>query len=150
MNKKSGFTLVEIIASLILLGLISIGIGAYYISIVNSFNTSKTAAEIEQNAQFALARITKELNLLSTLKSASGSTLTFSPSTDTGRLSSDTYSFTLENNELTLTTNDKSYPILKNVTNFTVNKLSPNIVKISFQVEINGVTKTFQTSVALR
>ena len=151
MSKSFGFTLIEIITTLILLGLASISIGSYYINIVNSFNLGKTASQVEQNSQFALSRIIKELNMLSTLKSASGSTLTFNPSTDTGRSSSDTYSFTLKDNELILTINNKkSYPLLKNVDNFTVNKVSPNIVTISFQLSISGITKTFQTSVALR
>lgn len=151
MNKYSGFTLIEIIAVLILLGFISIGLGAYYLNTVNSFNANKTAVQIEQDSQFALARITKELNLLSTLKSASGSTLSFNPSTGTGRSSSDIYTFTLKNDELALVVNnDKSYVILKNVDIFTVSKISPNIVMISIQLTINGISKTFKTSVALR
>ena len=151
MNKNSGFTLIEIIVVLTLLGVTSIGLGVYYINTVNSFNANKTAVQIEQDSQFALARITKELNLLSTLKSASGSTLSFNPSTDTGRSSSDIYTFTLKNDELTLVVNnDKSYAILKNVDSFTVSKVSPNIVIVSIQLTINGISKTFQTSVALR
>lgn len=151
MNKNSGFTLIEIIVVLTLLGVISICLGAYYINTVNSFNANKTAAQIEQDSQFALARISKELNLLSTLKSASGSTLSFNPSTDTGRSSSDIYTFTLKNDELALVVNnDKSYAILKNVDSFTVSKVSPNIVMLSIQLTINGISKTFQTSVALR
>lgn len=151
MNKNSGFTLIEIIVVLTLLGVISIGLGAYYINTVNSFNANKTAAQIEQDSQFALARISKELNLLSTLKSASGSTLSFNPSTETGRSSSDIYTFTLKNDELALVVNnDKSYAILKNVDSFTVSKVSPNIVMLSIQLTINGISKTLQTSVALR
>jgi len=151
MNKNSGFTLIEIIAVLILLVFISIGLGTYYINTINSFNANKTAVQIEQDSQFALARIAKELNLLSALKSASGSTLSFNPSTDTGRSSSDIYTFTLKNDGLALVVNnDKSYAILKNVDSFTVSKVSPNIVMLSIQLTINGISKTFQTSVALR
>ncbi|WP_084158949.1 PulJ/GspJ family protein [Solidesulfovibrio alcoholivorans] len=151
MNKNSGFTLIETIVVLTLLGVISIGLGAYYINTVNSFNANKTAVQIEQDSQFALARIAKELNLLSALKSASGATLSFNPSTDTGRSSSDIYTFTLKNDELALVVNnDKSYAILKNVDSFTVSKVSPNIVMLSIQLTINGISKTFQTSVALR
>lgn len=150
MNRKSGFTLIEIIVTLTLVGLISTGIVMIFYPLATSFNTGKTTLTAEQDLQYAISRITKELNLMKSLKIASGNTLSFNPTPQDGRLSTDIYMFTIENNNMVFKINDISYTFLKNVATFSVSKINPNIVKISIQMNIGNTPKTFETSVAIR
>jgi len=62
MDDQSGFTLVEVIVSVLLLGFIAVGAIFFIFSGVSGYIFSKQASALSQKANLALARITKEFS----------------------------------------------------------------------------------------
>jgi len=60
-KNQDGFTLVELIASLVLAGILAIALSTIIITAVDAFSLSKDAAAISQKAQLALSRMRTEL-----------------------------------------------------------------------------------------
>ncbi len=58
----SGFTLVEVIVSMLLLGLLALGAILFLVSGVSGYVFSQQASAISQKANLALVRLTKELS----------------------------------------------------------------------------------------
>jgi prepilin-type N-terminal cleavage/methylation domain-containing protein len=63
-----GFTLIELIAVLIIIGVISIGIYSLLANIVNGFNHTRYVTDYTENLQIALTRITHEVANINTTK----------------------------------------------------------------------------------
>jgi prepilin-type N-terminal cleavage/methylation domain-containing protein len=61
LKNKNGFTLVELIASLVLAGILAIALTTIIITAINGFFLSKDAASISQKSQLALTRIRTEV-----------------------------------------------------------------------------------------
>ena len=59
--KNNGFTLLELIASLVLAGILAVALTTFIITAVDGFFLSKDAAEISQKAQLAMTRMRIEL-----------------------------------------------------------------------------------------
>ncbi|MBF0225589.1 MAG: type II secretion system protein [Desulfobacterales bacterium] len=83
MNKieinNKGFTLIEIIVSLVLVGMIGAIAGIGMVNIVEGFFFAKTNTEVSQKAQIAITRITKEFSSIIQIPGHSSSTsLTYS------------------------------------------------------------------------
>ncbi|MFC1877210.1 PilW family protein [Thermodesulfobacteriota bacterium] len=60
-EKDNGFSLVELIASLTLAGILAVALMTIVVTALNGFSLSRDAAEISQKANMALARIRFEL-----------------------------------------------------------------------------------------
>ncbi|MBN1474373.1 MAG: prepilin-type N-terminal cleavage/methylation domain-containing protein [Syntrophaceae bacterium] len=77
MKKESGFTLIEIIITLILLGIMG-AIGAMLIvQGAQSYITAKTSNELSQKAQLALNRMILEFEDISTISSANANSVCY-------------------------------------------------------------------------
>jgi prepilin-type N-terminal cleavage/methylation domain-containing protein len=76
-KNRDGFTLVELIASLVLAGILAIALTTIIITATDGFFLSKDAAEISQKAQLALARIRTELVNASNISTADGNNIIF-------------------------------------------------------------------------
>ncbi|MCP4178147.1 MAG: prepilin-type N-terminal cleavage/methylation domain-containing protein [bacterium] len=77
MNNDSGFTLVEIIMTLVLLGIIGVAINYGLIHGVKGFLFVKNNSRIAQNSQFALSRITRDFKEISDVSAASDTSITY-------------------------------------------------------------------------
>ena len=64
---KQGFTLIEIIVSILLLGIVAVVIGRETVNMVDSFISARTNAATLQKGQTAITRIQKELNNVKTV-----------------------------------------------------------------------------------
>lgn len=79
MKKDAGFTLIEVIAVLVLVGIISAVAGLGIVRGVQGYLFAQSNTETTQKAQLALARMTRELMELSAINSGSnGSNIIFS------------------------------------------------------------------------
>jgi prepilin-type N-terminal cleavage/methylation domain-containing protein len=78
-NRKSkGFTLIEVIASLVLMGILAAALAIGSLSLVRGLLLERQASTAEYNAQLAMLRIVKELTLLGSVPSTpSATSITF-------------------------------------------------------------------------
>ena len=72
---NSGFTLIEIIVSLVLVGIMAVVAGMGIVSASRAFIFSRDAAEISQKSQLAMNRLTKSIADWTSLTTSSGMTM---------------------------------------------------------------------------
>jgi prepilin-type N-terminal cleavage/methylation domain-containing protein len=80
-----GFTLIEVIVSLILMGIIATIAGLGIVQITRQYVFAQQAGETAQVAQVAMARMVKELTLIRSGTSAGATSINFDTPTLTGR-----------------------------------------------------------------
>lgn len=94
MRNQKGFTLIELLVVVSLI-IIVVGVtGDIVVTLVRSYNKTQITTEVEQNANFALTKIEKELKSASRVNEATGTTLEFVKRLDSG--SSETIEYTVE------------------------------------------------------
>ncbi|MDQ7830134.1 MAG: type II secretion system protein [Desulfovibrionaceae bacterium] len=76
-RRQRGFSLIEIIAALVLLGILAATVFGFMGQAVRGFFISRDALEITQKAQIALNRMRIELTYLKSVSAASDTSLTF-------------------------------------------------------------------------
>ncbi|MGA3113421.1 MAG: type II secretion system protein [Syntrophobacteraceae bacterium] len=167
MQKKTGFTLIELIAVLVIMSIVAAIASVMIPKYVNGYLFARDGQSISQKAQTALMRIGLELRSLQTVSAASSSSITYT------RLSNSTTSPTvltqilaLSNNTITLSSNGTVNTLLTNVNTFTLAYYkagsnqwvygTDNISLLSYIVINLGVTSSngtvinFSTAVSLR
>jgi prepilin-type N-terminal cleavage/methylation domain-containing protein len=77
-KNEKGFTLVEVIVTLVLVGITAALAGMWIVSVVNGYIFTKMNADTVQKAQLAMTRITKELSALKSVTSAGTDNISFS------------------------------------------------------------------------
>lgn len=75
-NQK-GFTLIEVIVTLVLVGITAVLAGMWIVSVVNGYIFTKMNADTTQKAQLAMTRLAKEFVNINSITSASGSEITY-------------------------------------------------------------------------
>jgi len=74
---QAGFSLVEIIAVLVLLGIMGAGAGLGISNIVTGFMVTRDTSAIAGKAQLALLRLSRELRVITSVSAASATSITF-------------------------------------------------------------------------
>lgn len=84
-NEK-GFTLIEVIVTLILVGITAALAGIWIVSVANGYIFARTNASVSQKAQLALNRLTKEFSAIQTVNIANtnGTQITYTRTRVTG------------------------------------------------------------------
>ncbi|HOO90594.1 MAG TPA: type II secretion system protein [Syntrophales bacterium] len=77
MRRQSGFTLIEVIAVLVLVSILAVIAGAGLIRGLEGYLFAKENAVISQKAQLAMARIRLEMNGIMSVDSAGGTSIRF-------------------------------------------------------------------------
>ncbi len=81
---KGGFTLIEIIVSLVLLGILAAAVFNFAGQAVRGFFIARDAMEITQKAQIALNRMRSEFTYLTAVSSSSASSISYTASFPSG------------------------------------------------------------------
>lgn len=80
---KNGFTLIEIIISLVLIGIVAAVVGMSSVHMVKSFLFSEKNVDTLLKGQIAIARMQKELNNIKAVSASSANSITFTSYKDT-------------------------------------------------------------------
>ena len=75
-NKKNGFTLVEVVVSLVLLGIMGAIVGMGMVNIVGSYFFSARNLVTAQKSTLAISRLEKELSTVRAISNATASSIT--------------------------------------------------------------------------
>jgi prepilin-type N-terminal cleavage/methylation domain-containing protein len=150
MNQK-GFTLIEVIASLILVAILAVMVGFFFVQITKSYILTKQNAEAVQKAQIAITRIVKELSASTSLSSPTAASVTYTrPTAVTNTISianglvqiSGTTNGTITDNVVTASS---SFAYFDAAGNTTANPAS--IKRIDVTLTVAGVGNPFTNSV---
>jgi type II secretory pathway pseudopilin PulG len=111
MKKSSaGFTLIEIIASLILMSFVGVVAAMGLMQGIKAYVMTRTSSETVQQAEYALNRLKLELMNMDTVTAAGADTITFTSDKTNGRTLGTSYTFTRNGNEIDLTVTPPGAP----------------------------------------
>jgi|GEM_PF-1736988 len=152
-----GFTLIEIIAVLAIIGILMISLARPFSNFISGFIMAQDASELEQKSLLALSRIEKELNLQGGIDSTSTTAdLKFFPTVDSsGRTASTTaYSIYYNPDSKSVIFNDGvDYTLIDNISNFSVTYNNESSISLSTKIVVSftciGYPQPFVTTVAL-
>jgi len=77
MNRESGFTLIEIIVSLVLAGIMATAAGMALVTATKGYLFARENAHMAQKSQFAMARLSRELMELTDVTSATNTSIVY-------------------------------------------------------------------------
>ena len=158
LRSRSGFTLIELIGSIVILGLLSLIGTLGIINVIDGYRFAANNAELSQKAETALMRMTIELSYLVTNGILSGTATSINYRSDFGSGNED-HTFSLSGAQVQLDTITLTDLVDANgfqVQYFdsngnTVSPTSAKIIGISLTLRgANNLTRVFNTRVALR
>ncbi|WP_035239652.1 type II secretion system protein [Desulfobacter vibrioformis] len=156
MKNKAGFTLVEIIATIVLMGIIGLFSSMFLNSGVKNFLFSRTNSQTALKTSIALNRIGLELRQINYLQSQTNVYITYnnnSTSLPGPRIlsfgSGDTIILSVDGSDYTLLDNISSPTLSLTWDDLDNDGNNDNIssIEIGFNVDINGVFKRFSTKI---
>ncbi|MCF8109853.1 MAG: type II secretion system GspH family protein [Desulfobacteraceae bacterium] len=158
-GNSRGFTLIEIIVALVILGVIAAISTAALVKIVESYQWTKDNAHLTQKAQVALTRIAVELNYATKIENVTGNSIRYDAEYPDGTASEDNRIRRQQENLILREEND-SYILADGVIGFNASKPDTSdsdydyedyIIDIVLSLEgENGIEQTFTTSIAHR
>jgi prepilin-type N-terminal cleavage/methylation domain-containing protein len=74
---KNGFTMIELITAIVIISIISVMAGMGLVQIANGYLLAKKSTVAAQQAQIALARLSKELSAIETISAATATSLVY-------------------------------------------------------------------------
>jgi prepilin-type N-terminal cleavage/methylation domain-containing protein len=152
MNNQKGFALIELMAVIILVGIIAT-FSAYFLTTgFNAYLNTKSTTEGALNAQMALDRIALELRNISDINSTPSSTsVTYESEDLTG-----TRTLKYLGNEIIINVDATDYSLLENITSFnllfTTRDLDPysagdEVAGIDVEFEVNDIGQNFRANI---
>ncbi len=76
-SDEKGFTLIEVIVTLILVGITTALAGMWIVSVVNGYVFAKTNADTVQKGQLAMTRLAKEFAAIASVTGSNGTSITY-------------------------------------------------------------------------
>ena len=157
MKNQRGFTLFELIAVIVLVGIIAAFATFFLFTGSKGYLKTKNATEGALNAQMALDRIALELRNISELTSSPSSTSLSYKSEDKILTGSRTLKY--ENQKVFIRVDNTDYMLLDNISTFNICKLSENLdhdgpddvrlIEVKFRVGLNEneILRWFRTRI---
>jgi prepilin-type N-terminal cleavage/methylation domain-containing protein len=151
-RNKRGFTLIEVIAVLVLVGIIAAVAGLGIVKVAEGYLFARLNAEAAQKTQIAIARITKELATATAVTAAGASSVTFTRPESPG--SSTTYTNVIDFSGGAVRVNVNgagARTLIDNATAFaleyrdasgTVTGVTANIRRIDFDLTVTAADNT--------
>jgi len=106
MKGQKGLTLIEVVVSLVLLGIIVLVAGFGLVQGMQAYIMSRNNADLVQKAQFTLNRIRLELISMDSVVAAGNDSITY---TDNEKVLNTQYTLARSGNQITLTVGGQSY-----------------------------------------
>jgi prepilin-type N-terminal cleavage/methylation domain-containing protein len=120
-SNKQGFTLIEVIVTLALVGITAALAGLWIVSVASGYVFTKMNSETAQKAQLAVTRLTKEFNAIKSLDAASNeSTIVYTRSDADWPEKEVTVTFNSEDEKLLIGEQDEQHILTDNLETFTV------------------------------
>ena len=155
MKNQQGFTLFELIAVLILIGVIASFVAFFLLTGFKGYLKTKSATEGALNAQMALDRIALELRDISDIiPTPSSTSVTYKSEKLTG-----TRTLKYVGDRIIIRVDPNDYPLLEGVTSFLLqyedqdldpNTLEREVAGIDVEFFLNGIGKKFETEILPR
>jgi prepilin-type N-terminal cleavage/methylation domain-containing protein len=153
MNNQRGFVLIELIAVIVLVGIIASFSTFFLYTGFNGYLNTKNATEGALNAQMALDRIALELrNISDILPTPSSTSVTYKSEELTG-----TRTLKYVGNDVLINVNANDYKLLENISSFTLSITARDldhdiasddeVVRIDVEFELNDIGKKFKTNI---
>jgi len=157
-TSRCGFTIVEILVVLMILGVLLTALAAAFSASVTNFKVNEDAFEVTNSARQALTRITTELRTANAVAVSEASSQCSMVTSDNRDI---TYKFDSTDNTLYLVTNDSTldddYILCENVAAMTFVKAVDPVdagvirnVQISMTLSSDNFTKSISTAAVLR
>ncbi len=157
MNKQQGFALIELIAVIVLVGIIASFFAIFLTTGVKGYLNTKNATEGSLNAQMALDRISMELRDIRELTATPSSTTLSYKSEDP----TETRTLKYENQNIYIRVDTTDYMLLENISTFVISNPPPRdldndgsnddgpYIEVAFKVGLgeNMVKKLFKTRI---
>lgn len=155
-NNHRGFSLIEIIAALVIMGALGALGTVTLVRMVESYQFAKDNAHLSQKAQVALTRISAELNHATEDVKINGDRIRYDAEYPDGSESTrnligvqggqTVLRLSVDNNPLA-----QGYILADNITGFEVSRSNSHLIDIELRMEgENEVEQTFTTSIAHR
>lgn len=139
-NSPCGFSLIELVATLLLAGLIAGGGAALVVYVAQGYNTVREHAGLAQAAELALGRLVREARHADVNGIAGGGTSITFTRTGTARV------FSLTGTTLGMQAGGTTYPLMRNVAGFAVQRTASGGTElITFTITPAGNNPVFTT-----
>jgi prepilin-type N-terminal cleavage/methylation domain-containing protein len=113
MKKSSaGFTLIEVIVSLVLMSIMAAVAALGLVQGMQAYVLTRTSADAVQRAEYALNRLKLEFMSMDSVTTAGADSITFTSDKTNGRTQGVVYTFTRTGNQINLTVNGTSNPLI--------------------------------------
>ena len=153
MKNPNGFALIELMAVIVLVGIIASFTTFFLYTGFNGYVNTKNATEGALNAQMALDRISQELlNISDIIPTPSSTSVTYKSETLTG-----TRTLKYVGNDVLINTNANDYKLLENISSFTLSFTTRDldhrtpsddeVARIDVEFELNDIGKRFKTNI---
>jgi prepilin-type N-terminal cleavage/methylation domain-containing protein len=153
MSNQRGFVLIELIAVIVLVGIIASFSTFFLYTGFNGYLNTKNATEGALNAQMALDRIALELrNISDIMPTPSSTSVTYKSEELTG-----TRTLKYVGNDVLISVNANDYKLLENISSFTLSFTARDldhdiasddeVVRIDVEFELNDIGKKFKTNI---
>lgn len=149
-SKQNGFSLIELMVVVLILGLITIGLVTFFSGGMRSWISGQSQLQAQREARQAMDRVVKEIREGESYVIAGGDSITVSYPAS---FSKDPVTYKLSGTEIEREVNSVSNSLIKNVKKFNLVAIDSSKVQIIMEIDVDNDSKpdiTLDSDVNLR